>query len=91
LHCIDHTGENAVVKELALIKIAAGPEERTQALQIVEHFNCKTVDLTETSMIIMATGDTDKVDALVKMMQKYKIIELVRTGKVVMARGNEPT
>ena len=91
IHCMDHTGENAVVRELALIKIAAATEERTGVLQIAEHFKCKTVDLTESSIILMATGDTEKVDALIKMMGRYKIIELVRTGKVVMARGNEET
>ncbi len=91
LHCFDHTGENAVVKELALIKIGVGSEQRTDVLQVAEHFGCKTVDLTDTSMILMATGDTDKLDALVGMLQKYRIIELVRTGKVVMARGDEVT
>ncbi|MCI0423395.1 MAG: acetolactate synthase small subunit [Acidobacteria bacterium] len=91
IHCMDHTGENAVVRELALIKVGAGTEERTGVLQIAEHFKCKTVDLTESSIILMATGDTEKVDALIKMMGQYKIIELVRTGKVVMARGNEET
>jgi len=91
IHCVDHTGENAVERELALIKIGVSYGERAEALQVAEHFKCKTVDLTETSVILMATGDTDKVDALVKMMGNYRIIELVRTGKVVMARGNIET
>ena len=91
IHCVDHTGENAVERELALIKIGVNAGERAEALQVAEHFKCKTVDLTETSVILMATGDTDKVDALVKMMGNYRIIELVRTGKVVMARGNIET
>jgi acetolactate synthase-1/3 small subunit len=91
IHCVDHTGENAVERELALIKIGVNSGERAEALQVAEHFKCKTVDLTETSVILMATGDTDKVDALVKMMGNYRIIELVRTGKVVMSRGNIET
>ena len=86
--CVDHTEENAVIQELALIKVAANLDQRSEALQIVEHFKCKTVDLTESSMMIMVTGTTEKIDALIKMIQKYKIIELVRTGKVLMARGN---
>ena len=45
LHCVDHTGESAVVQELALIKIAAGSDDRSEALQVAEHFKCKTVDL----------------------------------------------
>jgi len=91
IHCVDHTGENAVERELALIKIGVNAGERAEALQVAEHFKCKTVDLTESSVILMATGDTDKVDALVKMMGNYQIIELVRTGKVVMSRGNIET
>ena len=88
IDCVDHTEENAVIQELALIKVAANLDQRSEALQIVEHFKCKTVDLTESSMMIMITGTTEKIDALIKMIQKYKIIELVRTGKVLMARGN---
>jgi acetolactate synthase small subunit len=80
-----------VVREMALIKIGTNVTERTEALQIAEHFGCKTVDLTETSMIVMVTGVSEKVDACMKMMQKFNIVELVRTGKVVMARGDTET
>ena len=61
------------------------------ALQIAEHFGCKTVDLTDTSMILQAVGDPAKIDALVEMIEKFKIIELVRTGKVLLARGAQTT
>ena len=91
LHCSDHTFDNAVVKELALIKVAVGAEQRTEALQIAQHFGCKTEDLTEESLIVMATGETEKIDALIKMLRKFTIIEMVRTGKVVMMRGEGST
>lgn len=91
IHITDHTGDDAVVRELALIKISVTGEERSEALQISEHFGCKTVDLTHTSMILMATGESDKVDACVQMLERFHIVELVRTGKVVMARGAEET
>lgn len=91
LRCVDHTGDNAVIKELAMVKIAVGPAERSEALQIGEHFGCKNVDLTETSMILMGTGNTEKIDTLIRMLQKFRIIELVRTGKVVMSRGDNVT
>jgi acetolactate synthase-1/3 small subunit len=91
LHCFDHTGEQAVIKELALIKLGVGPAKRTEVLQIAEHFGARSVDLTQTSMILMATGNSDKLDALVEMLNNYPIIEVVRTGKVVMARGDEET
>lgn len=88
LRCTDHTGDEAVTKELAMIKIAVGAGDRSEALQVGEHFGCKNVDLTETSMILMCTGNSEKIDALVRMLAKFHIIELVRTGKVVMARGD---
>jgi acetolactate synthase-1/3 small subunit len=91
LHCTDHTFDDAVVKEMGLIKISVGANDRGEALQIAEHFGCKTVDLTETSMILQAVGDPSKIDALVEMIEKFKIIELVRTGKVLLARGAETT
>jgi acetolactate synthase-1/3 small subunit len=91
IRCVDHTGEEAVVKELALVKVAAGEEDRTAALQIADHFGAKTVDLTAHSMVVMVTGNSDKIDAMIRMMARYRIIELVRTGKVVMARGEEAT
>jgi len=91
VHCEEHSEKDSVVKELALIKIKAGIDKRTEILQIAEHFGCKTQDLTEKSMIIMATGDSGKLDALVNLMKSYEIIEMVRTGNVVMARGDKPT
>lgn len=91
LRCVDHTGENAVVKELALVKIACDVTRRTEALQIGEHFGCKTVDLAPTSLVLQCTGNSEKIDALVDMLASFKMIELVRTGKVVVSRGEAMT
>ena len=91
LHCIDHTFDKSVMKEMGLIKIFVDAEGRSEALQIAEHFGCKTVDLTPESMILQVVGDPAKVNALEEMIQKFKIVELVRTGRVVMSRGQEIT
>jgi acetolactate synthase-1/3 small subunit len=91
MHCTDHSQDEAVIREMALIKIGADAEARTEALQIAEHFGCKTVDLTENSMIVQITGASEKVDACVHMLGKFQLIEMVRTGKVLMARGNQET
>jgi acetolactate synthase-1/3 small subunit len=91
IHCFEHTSNDSVTKEMILIKILCSAEDRSAALQITEHFSGKTVDLTPTSMVIMITGDSPKVDAAVTMFSQYQIIETVRTGKVVMARGEQPT
>ncbi len=91
IHCYEHTTENAVVKELALVKMQVAADERTEALQVVEHFGGKTVDLTDTSMVSMISGNSDKIDAAMGMLAKFDIVETVRTGKVVMARGEQST
>jgi acetolactate synthase-1/3 small subunit len=91
IHCFEHTSDDSVTKEMILIKIQCSPSERSHALQITEHFAGKTVDLTPVSMIVMITGDTLKVEAAVAMFSQFTIIETVRTGKVVMARGEQAT
>ncbi len=91
IHCYKHTVQNTVVREMLLIKLLASKEERTTALQVVEHFGGKTVDMTPNSMIAMFTGSTEKLDAATLMLGQFDVVETIRTGKVVMARGNQPT
>ena len=91
IHAKDHTGENAVVKELALVKVKCSPERRTEVLQVAEHFKGQTVDISDGTLMLQATGSTEKLDAMELMLDKYGIVELVRTGKVIMARGEEGT
>jgi len=91
IHCFEHTPDNAVVRELALVKVLVERDDRTEALQVLEHFGGKTIDLSEGSMIAMLHGDSEKVDAAVRLLGKFNIVETVRTGKVVMARGEQST
>jgi acetolactate synthase I/III small subunit len=91
IHCIDHATEDVVAKEMALVKVGVDSGERSEVLQLVEHFGCKVVDFTETSLMIMVTGDSGKLDALIRMLSKFRVVELVRTGKVIMARGEGVT
>ncbi len=91
IHCSEHDNDDAVVKELIMVKFLANDTQQTQALQIIEHFGGKTVDLTPTSMIALVSGNSTKIDAAISMFSQFEIIETVRTGKVVMARGEQPT
>jgi acetolactate synthase-1/3 small subunit len=91
IHCIEHTESNSVVKELLLVKFLASKQERTEALQIIDHYGGKTIDLTPTSMIAMINGESAKVDAALSMFSQIEIIETIRTGKIVMARGEQIT
>ena len=91
LNCTDHTYDQAVTKEMGLIKVAVDAGGRGEALQIAEHFGCKTIDLTEEPISFQVVGNPSKIDALMEMIEKFEIIEIVRTGKVLMARGVDIT
>jgi acetolactate synthase-1/3 small subunit len=91
VHVSEHNRQNVIEKELALIKVRTEGESRTAALQIVEHFRAQTVDFTEDSLVVQSTGNSDKIDALIDMLSRHGLLEIVRTGKVLMARGRELT
>jgi acetolactate synthase I/III small subunit len=91
IHAHDHTGEIMVEKELALIKVNCLPEKRTEIFQAVEHFKAQTVDLTSDSVIVQVTGDPSKLDAIETILDKYGVVEMVRSGKLIMTRGSSET
>jgi len=91
IHCYEHTSDDAVAKEMIMVKFLVHKEERTDAINIIEHFDGRTVDLTHTSMIAMMIGESTLVDSALEMLSQFEIIETVRTGQVVMARGELET
>jgi len=80
---------SAVDRELVLIKVSANEAVRPEIQQIVDIFRAKIVDLGESALIVEATGDSEKIDALENMLKKYGIKEMVRTGKISLARSEE--
>ena len=91
IHATDHSNDVVVERELALIKLRCGVENRTEILQISEHFKCTSIDISNESITLECTGSTEKLDALLEMLKVHEILEMVRTGKVLMARGVEIT
>ena len=91
VHAIDHTGDLAYETEIALIKIEAPLAERTEILQVAEHFKSRVVDYGSESMILQAYGSSEKLDALISLLRPFSIAELVRSGKLLMARGKTTT
>jgi acetolactate synthase-1/3 small subunit len=89
---IDHTRDDLVGRELALIKVrAADPTVRAEITQIASIFRSNIVDITPETLMIEVTGKSDKVDAIVKNLAPYEILELVRTGLIVLTRGAKQT
>lgn len=77
----------SVKRELALIKIDAENEKRTQIMEIVNIFRAHVIDVTNNSMILEVTGDQGKVSAMISMLDEFGIKEVIRTGITAIARG----
>jgi len=87
VHAIDHTGDDSYETEIALVKLFAPLDQRTQILQIAEHFKAKVVDYGADSLILQIFGPSEKLDAFIDLLRPFKLSELVRSGKLLMARG----
>lgn len=85
----DVTHEPTVMRDLALIKVAAGAEQRAQVLQIVEVFRARVVDVAPEALVVEITGTEDKLQGLIEVLRPFGIIEMVRTGSIAMTRGAE--
>jgi len=86
LYVADVTHAAAVVRELAIIKVAAENGKRAEILQLCEVFRARVVDLGPDSLSLEATGTPDKIDGLVDVLRPFGLIEMVRTGTVAMLR-----
>lgn len=84
---VDISEEKAVERELVLIKVKADATVRAEIVQIVEIFRARIVDIGRDTLIIEATGDSGKIDAIEDSLKPFGIVELVRTGKIAMVRG----
>jgi acetolactate synthase I/III small subunit len=84
----DVTAAPAIVRDLALIKVAATGEARTHVMQLVDVYRARVVDVSPESLVIETTGTEDKIDSLLEVLRPYGVKEMVRTGRIAMARGN---
>ena len=80
---------NSVVRELILVKVHCNERNRSAVLDVVGLFRGKTVDVSFESVTVEATGSSDKLAALITMLEPYGIIELVKSGEVALSRGNK--
>jgi acetolactate synthase-1/3 small subunit len=91
VHAIDHSGQAVIEGELALVKVKVGIGQRTEILQIAEHYKAKVVDYGADSLILRVEGESEKLDAFTALLKAYTVVELVRSGKILMARGLQTT
>ncbi len=81
--------ENSVYRELAMIKVKAGENERQGVIAVADIFRAKIIDVAKESLIIELTGNQDKIEAFMSLLSGYEILELARTGIAGLGRGIE--
>ncbi|ADL41777.1 acetolactate synthase, small subunit [Caldicellulosiruptor obsidiansis OB47] len=81
--------KEAVERELALIKVNANSQTRSDIIQITEIFRANIVDVSKETLTIEISGDEDKIEALIELLKQYGIREVVRTGLIAIERGNK--
>ena len=84
---VEQDEDNAVARELALIKVRADATTRSQVIEAVNLFRAKVVDVSTESLTIEATGTPAKLEAFLRVLDPYGIRELVQSGVVSLSRG----
>jgi len=80
----------SVQRELLLVKVSTDEKTRSQVLETVQLFRAKVVDVAQDAVTIEATGNTEKIQALLRVLEPYGIKELVQSGLVAISRGHKP-
>ena len=78
---------HSLLRELLLIKVQADVTNRTELKEICSIYKAKIIDLSPDSMVFELTGEPEKIDAFLKMLAGYKILEMCRTGITALERG----
>lgn len=93
INILDHTGDDLVEREIALVKLRATLSNRGEIMQLATVFGAGVVSISpgEQTMIVEMFGEANRVDAFLETLQKFKVLELVRTGRVALVRGAKMT
>ncbi len=89
LKIVELEKDASVERELLLIKVKADPQTRAQIIEIADIFRSKIVDVSPNTLTVEATGTPDKLAALTDLLHQHGVKELVRTGRIALARGDK--
>jgi len=85
---LEHEPGSAVERELMLVKVRASGDDRARVMEIAEVFRVNIVDVTGSTLTLEATGKPDKLEALLSLLDDFGIVELSRTGRIALGRGD---
>jgi acetolactate synthase-1/3 small subunit len=80
--------DDAVERELVLVKVRAEGDSRARVIEIADIFRARVLDVTAHTATLEATGTADKLEALLRLLEDFGVVELARTGRVALARGD---
>jgi acetolactate synthase-1/3 small subunit len=83
------TNQPAIIRDLAMIRVAATHDARSHVLELAAVFRVRVIDVSPESLTIEITGAEDKIDGLLEVLRPYGVLEMVRTGIVAMRRGSK--
>jgi len=84
----DITRSPNIVRDLALIKVYAPPEKRSEVLQLCQVFRARAVDVGPDTLVVEITGTQDKIIGLLTILEPFGVLEMVQSGTVAMTRGS---
>jgi acetolactate synthase-1/3 small subunit len=85
---LEHDAGSSVERELMLAKVRAQGDARARIMEIAEVFRVSIVDVTGTTLTVEASGKPEKLEALRSLLSEYGVVELSRTGRIALARGD---
>ena len=83
----DITHEEMVSRELAMIKVRTTSSTRAEIIEVVQLIRANVVDVGSQTLVIEVTGEEEKINALINLLEPFGILEMMRTGRVAMVRG----
>ena len=81
--------EDSVYRELIMVKVRADARTRSEVISVADIFRAKIVDVEKESLMVELTGNQSKLDAFLKLLDGYEILELARTGITALERGSK--
>jgi len=81
-------GDDAVARELQLVKVDAGPETRSRIIEIADVFRARIVDVGLDTVTIEAAGNPRKLEAMLDLLRPFGVREFVRSGTISLSRGS---
>ena len=84
----DISKQPTIVRDIALIKVKAPPEKRSEVLQLCQVFRARALDVGPDTLVVEVTGTQDKIEGLLAILEPFGVLEMVQSGTVAMTRGD---